>query len=161
MADQGRLIKYTVGHYRQKGVSHEDFLKWLTHEHLPAAIPIFKRHGIKKYTLVGAGEIYRSIIPTRILTFLFKFVTPIELGAALQEELSKFRPNWQVGDFDCVLEYWMYDINALTSMNADPDWAGKAVKDEEKWCDLSKSTIYIGYDTPYLLETGEAVNLPE
>lgn len=49
-----RLIKYTVGHYRNKDVSHEDFVKWFTHEHLPAALPLFKKHGISKYTLVSS-----------------------------------------------------------------------------------------------------------
>lgn len=77
----------------------------------------------------------------------------------MRTEMAKYRPNWDVGDFDCILEYWFYDIKALENMVADPDWASKAVKDEDKWCDLSKSTVHIGYDTPFLLETGEIVNL--
>lgn len=55
----GQLIKYTVGHHRQKGVSHEDFVKWMTHEHIPAAIPLFKKHNISKYALVSI------LLPTR------------------------------------------------------------------------------------------------
>lgn len=57
MSEQRRLMKYTVGHYRQKGVSHEEFINWLTKEHLPVAVPIFKRNGIVKYTLVSDWNI--------------------------------------------------------------------------------------------------------
>lgn len=55
----------------------------------------------------------------------------------------------------------MYDLNALKGLVTDPDWAAKAVKDQDQWCDLSRSTVHIGFDTPYLLETGEVVNLPK
>lgn len=55
----------------------------------------------------------------------------------------------------------MYDLNSLKALVMDPDWAAKAVKDEDKWCDLSRSTIHVGFDTPYLLESGEIVNLPK
>lgn len=79
----------------------------------------------------------------------------------MRTEMAKYRPTWDVGDFDCILEYWFYDIKALENMVADPDRASKAVKDEDKWCDLSRSTVHIGYDTPFLLETGETVNLGE
>ena len=67
MTEQGRLMKYTVGHYRKEGVTHEDFINWLTKEHLPLAIPIFKRHGIKKYTLVSFPILFE-------LTFLSAIV---------------------------------------------------------------------------------------
>lgn len=50
----GQLIKYTVAHYRKEGVSHEDFVKWMTHEHIPTAIPLFKKHNIRKYSLVSS-----------------------------------------------------------------------------------------------------------
>lgn len=60
MTEQGRLMKYTVGHYHKEGVTHEDFINWLTKEHLPLAIPIFKRHGIKKYTLVSFFHTFQA-----------------------------------------------------------------------------------------------------
>lgn len=60
MTEQGRLMKYTVGHYRKEGVTPEDFINWLTKEHLPLAVPIFKRHGIKKYTLVSLFHTFQD-----------------------------------------------------------------------------------------------------
>ncbi|ROW13953.1 hypothetical protein VPNG_04077 [Cytospora leucostoma] len=135
----GQLIKYTVGHHRNKAVSHEEFIKWFTHEHLPLALPVFKKHNISKYTL---------------------FVTPPTINETFGAELAKIRPGWGIGGFDAVLEYWLHDLNDLKGLLTDPEWAG-AVKDEDKWCDLSTSTVHIGFDTPYLLETGEVVNLPK
>lgn len=82
------------------------------------------------------------------------------MNEAFGAELAKIRPGWEMGGFDALLEYWLRDLNDLKGLLADPEWAAKAVKDEDKWCDLSKSTLHIGFDTPYLLETGEAVNLP-
>ncbi|ROW12543.1 hypothetical protein VMCG_00504 [Cytospora schulzeri] len=114
----GKPIKYTVGHYRNKEVSHEDFVKWFTHEHLPAVLSLFKKHNISKYTL-------------------------------------------DMGGLDAVLEYWLHDLNDLKALVADPDWAAKAVEDEDKCCDLSRSRVHIGFDTPYLLESGEVINLPK
>lgn len=55
----------------------------------------------------------------------------------------------------------MYDLNTLKNLVADRDWAAKAVKDQDRWCDLSRSTVHIGFDTPYRLESGEVVNLPK
>lgn len=54
-----QLIKYTASHYRQEGVSHEDFVRYMTDEHIPAALPLFKKHGIVKYSLVSRNGEYR------------------------------------------------------------------------------------------------------
>jgi hypothetical protein len=42
----------------------------------------------------------------------------------------------------------------------DEDWPN-ATKDEHKWVDTSKALLSLGYSTPYLLETGEVVNMPK
>jgi hypothetical protein len=47
-------IKFTVTHHRQPAHSHEDFITWIVDEHLPLAIPIFKKHGAIGYSLVSS-----------------------------------------------------------------------------------------------------------
>lgn len=82
------------------------------------------------------------------------------MNEAFGAELAKVRPGWEMGGFDALLEYWLHDLKDLKELITDPDWAAKAVKDDYKWCDMSRSTIHVGFDTPYLLENGDAVNLP-
>lgn len=60
---------------------------------------------------------------------------------------------------DCVLEYQVEDLRQLFAMIHDPEWIEKAAKDENEWVDLSKAEVHFGFDTPYLLETGDIVNL--
>ncbi len=71
----------------------------------------------------------------------------------------KFRPTWEIIDCDLVLEYWMPDLLNLKALVSDPDWVGKAVKEEDVWVDTSRSLIHIGYETPYLLEDGQIINV--
>lgn len=49
----------------------------------------------------------------------------------------------------------METIGALTT---DPDW-DESIKDQEDWVDVPKALLSLGHYTPYLLETGEVVNL--
>ncbi|RYO89448.1 hypothetical protein DL766_003338 [Monosporascus sp. MC13-8B] len=135
----GQPLKYTVTHYRKQQHTHEAFIKWITEDHLPVAMPIFKKHGILGYSL---------------------FVTPAALNGALKEEMGKFRPSWDFADFDCVLEYTIPDLQAINKVLSDPDWQA-AVKDRDDWVDTSKALVSLGYHTPYLLETGEVVNMPK
>jgi hypothetical protein len=49
-------LKYTLTHYRKPQRTHEAFIKWIVEEHLPIAMPVFKKHGILGYSLVSATE---------------------------------------------------------------------------------------------------------
>lgn len=49
----GQPLKYTLTHYRKPEHTHEAFIKWVVEEHLPLAIPVFKKHGIIEYSLVS------------------------------------------------------------------------------------------------------------
>lgn len=50
----GQPLKYTLTHYRKPERTHEAFIKWIVEEHLPLAIPVFKKHGIIEYSLVSS-----------------------------------------------------------------------------------------------------------
>lgn len=76
----------------------------------------------------------------------------------MKEDLGRFRPAWEFADFDCFIEYTMPNVQAIKDVMADPDWPA-AVKDEEHWVDGSKALASLGYATPYLLATGEVVNM--
>lgn len=41
-------------HKRKEGVSEEDFQKFLTVDHAGDVVPLHKRHGILKFTIVSA-----------------------------------------------------------------------------------------------------------
>lgn len=47
------IANLPVRHYRRKEKTHEEFIKWMVEEHLPLAMPVFKRHGILSYSLVS------------------------------------------------------------------------------------------------------------
>ncbi|OKL61559.1 hypothetical protein UA08_03902 [Talaromyces atroroseus] len=55
MAEQreGQRLKYTVTHYRQPHLTHEEFMKWIVEAHLPIAMPVFKKHRVLSYTLLS------------------------------------------------------------------------------------------------------------
>lgn len=56
MADSATHWKFTVTHYRRPEHTHEDFMKWIVEEHLPVAMPIFKKYGVIEYALVGVAR---------------------------------------------------------------------------------------------------------
>ncbi|KAI1504808.1 hypothetical protein F5X99DRAFT_371049 [Biscogniauxia marginata] len=133
----GQPLKYTVTHYRKQKHTHEAFIKWIVEEHLPVAMPIFKKHGALGYSI---------------------FVTPPSLNDALRQEVGKDRPGWDIADFDCIIEYAIPDAQAIKRVMLDPDWSA-AIKDQDDWVDTTKALVSLGYSTPYLLETGEVVNM--
>jgi hypothetical protein len=47
-------VKFTITHYRQQQHSHEAFINFIIEEHLPLALPIFKKYGVIGYSLVSA-----------------------------------------------------------------------------------------------------------
>ncbi|KAL7619778.1 hypothetical protein AAE478_010320 [Parahypoxylon ruwenzoriense] len=139
MAEAPAHMKYTVTHYRKQQHTHEAFIKYIVEDHLPLAMPVLKRHGILGYSL---------------------FVTPAPLNDALKQEIGKVRPSWDFADFDCFIEYTIPNVQAIRNVLSDPEWP-VAVKDQEDWVDTTKALVSLGYCTPYLLETGEVVNLPK
>ncbi|RWA13467.1 hypothetical protein EKO27_g1634 [Xylaria grammica] len=143
----GQALKYTVTHYRKPEHSHEDFIKWIVEVHLPLAIPIFKKHGVIEYSL-------------QVLKPFGKFVTPESLNGALKAEMEKFRPTWDFADFDCFIEYTINDLQVIKNVISDPDWP-KAIENQDDWVDTTKALLSVGYSTPYLLKTGEVVNMPK
>ncbi|KAI1399283.1 hypothetical protein F4819DRAFT_488693 [Hypoxylon fuscum] len=134
---QAQPLKYTVTHYRKQQHTHDAFIKYIVEDHLPLAMPIFKKHGVVSYTL---------------------FVTPAPLNDGLKQEIGKVRPTWEFADFDCFIEYTISDVQTIRNILTDPDWIG-AVKDQEDWVGTTKALVSLGYATPYLLETGEVVNM--
>ncbi|KAI1361489.1 hypothetical protein F5Y08DRAFT_314495 [Xylaria arbuscula] len=131
-------VKLTLTHYRRPEHTHEAFMKWIVEEHLPLAIPAFKRCGILNYSL---------------------FDTPREMNAELKANMDGYRATWEFADFDCFIEYTLKDPRDIGELLADPAWA-KSIEHQEEWVDTSKALMSIGYITPYLLESGEVVNIP-
>ncbi|KAJ2993414.1 hypothetical protein NUW58_g1850 [Xylaria curta] len=131
-------VKFTVTHYRRPEHTHEAFMKWIVEEHLPLAIPVLKRHGVLNYSL---------------------FTTPADLNAALRANMGGHRSGWDVADFDCFIEYTLEDVKNIAEILSDPDWA-KSVEHQDDWVDTSRALMSVGYITPYLLESGEVVNVP-
>lgn len=74
--------------------------------------------------------------------------------------MGKLRPSWEFADFDCFLEYTIPDVQTIKNVMSDPAWQ-EVIKDQEEWVDTSKALVSLGYHTPYLLETGEVVNMPK
>jgi len=77
----------------------------------------------------------------------------------MKQELGKLRPSWDFADFDCLLEYTIPDVQVIKNVMSDPDWLA-ATKDQD-WVDTTKALVSLGYSTPYLLQTGEIVNIPK
>lgn len=81
------------------------------------------------------------------------------MNAELKANMGGHRAAWDYADFDCFIEYTLNDVKNIGQFLADPDWA-KSIEHQEEWVDTSKALMSIGYITPYLLESGEAVNVP-
>lgn len=68
------------------------------------------------------------------------------------------RPTWDFADFDCFIEYILPDVGVIPKVMEDPEFQ-VSVKDQDLWLDPSRALVSLGYITPYLLETGEVVNM--
>ncbi|KAK7937838.1 uncharacterized protein PG986_014706 [Apiospora aurea] len=117
MADSSTYYKFTVTHYRRPEHTHEAFMKWIIEEHLPAAMPIFKKHGVVEYSLVsevpsqpalavkdGSKGDHCPYVPTQ-------FETPAPLNSMLKESFSKTRAGWDCADFDCYIEHFLPSVD--------------------------------------------------
>lgn len=51
-------------------------------------------------------------------------------------------------------------MQVIRNVMSDPDWLA-AIKDQDDWVDTSKALVSLGYSTPFLLETGEVLNMPK
>jgi hypothetical protein len=152
-------LKYTITHYRKQGVTHEEMMKYIVEEHLPLALPVLKKHGVISYSLVSDPPRNPIYIEQLIdINISIQFVTPASLNEDLKQQLSKQRPTWETADCDCFIEYLIPDMGAIANVLADPDWLA-ALAGQEKWINIEKAMLSLGYSTPYLLETGEIVNL--
>jgi len=74
------------------------------------------------------------------------------------QQFATFQPTWVFADYDCVLEYIIPGLETIANVLADPEWA-EVLKGQEEWVDTSRALASIGYSTPYLLESGEVVNM--
>ncbi|KAK8122210.1 hypothetical protein PG984_010880 [Apiospora sp. TS-2023a] len=135
---EGQPLKFTITHYRLPQHTHEAFIKWITEEHLPLALPVLKKHGAIGYSL---------------------FITPEPLNDGLRALYKDIRPTWDVADYDCVIEYILPDMECIQKVMTDPDWQ-TSVKDQDQWVDVPKALVSLGHHVPYLVE-GEVVNMPK
>ncbi|KAJ5656775.1 Dimeric alpha-beta barrel [Penicillium longicatenatum] len=126
---ENQPVKFTITHYRQQQHSHEAFINWIIQEHLPLALPVFEKHGIIEYSL---------------------FVTPPSLNNALKQDIEGFRPTWDFAQFDCFIEYTLPNVDTIMKVMTDPDWQ-VAVQDQDKWVDIPKALVSVGYSTGNLL----------
>ncbi|KAJ5805381.1 Dimeric alpha-beta barrel [Penicillium pulvis] len=128
-APESQPVKFTITHYRQLQHSHEAFINWIIQEHLPLALPVFEKYGMIVYSL---------------------FVTPPSLNSALKKDIEAFRPTWDFAQFDCFIEYTLPNVETIMKVMTDPDWQ-VAVKDQDKWVDVPKALVSVGYSTGNLL----------
>lgn len=52
----------------------------------------------------------------------------------------------------------MPSLSCLKTLVEDPEWIEKAIKGQEDWVDMSRSTIHLGPDVTYL-ENGTIANI--
>ncbi|KAJ5915682.1 Dimeric alpha-beta barrel [Penicillium verhagenii] len=132
-------VKLTMTHYRQQQHSHEAFINWIVQDHLPLAIPVFEKYGLTEYSL---------------------FITPSSLNDSLKQAIGESCPTWDFADFDCFIEYMLPSVETVMKIMSDPDWQ-IAIKDEDKWVDMPKALISVGYSTGNLLNKDPAISLSE
>jgi hypothetical protein len=159
---QSEPLRFTVTHYRKPEHTHEEFINWIVNKHLPVALPIFRRHGIQEYKLVSSPDRHwcqqRGALFLLISAFALQFTTPANLNEGLKAAMIERRPTWSFADFDCFIEYTLPSLECVAKVMDDPEWPN-AVADEPEWVDTSRALCSVGYVTPYLLKTGEVVNM--
>jgi hypothetical protein len=75
-------------------------------------------------------------------------------------QFAQLRPTWDFAEFDCFVEYIIPNMQSVVAVMMDPEFQ-ESVKDQEDWVDTQRALVSAGFITPYLLETGEVVNLSE
>lgn len=81
-----------------------------------------------------------------------------ELATGFEPHLHKIRPTWEVSKADLVLEYWMPELSCLYGLVSDAEWNEKALKGQDQWLDMSRSTTHITNEETYL-EGGNILKL--
>lgn len=70
-------VKLTITHHRLPQHTHEAFIDWIIKEHLPLAIPVFKKYGVIDYSLV-------RIFPGNLVTWKSPWhLMPLSLGTVI------------------------------------------------------------------------------
>ncbi|KAI0206743.1 hypothetical protein F4808DRAFT_454660 [Astrocystis sublimbata] len=115
-------VKLSVTHYRKPELTHEAFMKWITEEHIPLAMPGFKRCGVVNYSI---------------------FETPSDMNTELKVAMGGHRAAWDYADFDCFIEYAFKDREAIGQLLTDPDF-NKSIEHQEDWVDTSRALMSIG-----------------
>ena len=72
--------------------------------------------------------------------------------------LKQVHASWYVSDADMVIQYWMPSLECMAKVVADPEWAGKAVKDQDQWLDMTRCEAHVCHETVYL-EDGKSMNV--
>lgn len=73
--------------------------------------------------------------------------------------MKEIRPTWDFADYDCIIEYTLVDASVIGKVMSDSEWISGAVKDEPEYVESTKALLSIGHKTPYLLPTGEVMNV--
>ena len=69
--------------------------------------------------------------------------------------MAAARPTWEIGNYDCFIEYTLPSVETIYAVMGDPDWA-ESVADQDQWVDMDKALLTLGTVTKYL-DGGEVV----
>ncbi|KAK1991382.1 hypothetical protein LX36DRAFT_590616 [Colletotrichum falcatum] len=131
-----RLLRMTVGHYRNPDVNEDDFHRWVTEEHAVRAARLHARNGIEGFSVVFSPQSFREVADT----FVSKSGSPLT-----------------VRDHDAQAVYLFRDMDTFYKGAADLEFQVLRAE-EEPYISLIGAEISLGWIEDYVTD-GKVVNI--
>ncbi|KAK1966755.1 hypothetical protein LY78DRAFT_669509 [Colletotrichum sublineola] len=131
-----RLLRMTVGHYRNPEVTEEDFHRWVTEEHAARAAKIHARNGIEGFSVVFFPQSFREVAAD----FVSKSGSPLT-----------------VRDHDAQVVYLFRDMDTFYKGAADLEFQALRAE-EEPYISRFGAEISLGWVEYYVSES-KVVNI--
>ncbi|KAK1979517.1 hypothetical protein LZ30DRAFT_596736 [Colletotrichum cereale] len=131
-----RLLRMTVGHYRNPEVNEEDFHRWVTEEHAARAAKLHAKNGVEGFSVVLSPQSFREVATH----FVSKSGSPLT-----------------VRDHDAQVVYLFRDMDTFYKGAADLEFQALRAE-EEPYISQSGAEISFGWIEDYVKD-GQVVNI--
>ncbi|KAK4184882.1 hypothetical protein QBC35DRAFT_466056 [Podospora australis] len=129
-----QLIKLEICLYKQKDITSDEFINWVTKEYHLKAAPLMRKHGIVQWA--------QTITPPH-------FREPMREAFVLQMG----RTNWTVAEYDIVMTYWLRSLNDMAALVQDPEWI-ELEKEAWRWGNMDIGHVVVGHEIIQLYPDG-------
>ncbi|KAK4982477.1 hypothetical protein LTR50_007717 [Elasticomyces elasticus] len=125
--EKKRYLCLTICGFRRPGISEEDYRNHMVNVSAPLTKDLMVKYGVKRWT-----QIHNQSTTRAMMTQLFDHQMV------------------QLADFDCFSQVFFEDLDGYKRMKQDPWYKKHLVGDHEKFADVKRSSMTIGWVEEYI-----------